>query len=72
MICKNTCVRSVAILNSLYSTKYLYLVSLLSIISIKLYLILVYRSVNSSSLTTKSIVINSYGYNNMFSDLRNL
>ncbi len=53
-------------LDSLYSSIYIYLVSLSVITSIKSYSSFVYKSYNAGNLVTKSIVINSHGLEGVF------
>ena len=59
-ILRNTLDKSSAVLASLYSTIYAYLVNLSVITRIESYFCPVYSSLDSSSLTTKSIAIDSY------------
>ena len=68
IVLRNTLDRSSTVLASLYSTMYTYLVNLSIITRIESYFCLVYSSLDSSSLTTKSIAINSYSYRGVLGD----
>ncbi len=53
-------------LDSLYSSMYIYLVSLSVITSIKSYSSFVYKLCNAGNLVTKSIIIDSHGLEGVF------